>query len=74
MGVWEIDAGRFYANFGAYGECIRILSGEIRCTPDDGGEPFTLTSGGLDDVPAGLDRRVGDARPPRKVYITWTAR
>jgi uncharacterized protein len=52
VGIWEIDAGRFDTDFGAYGECIRILSGEIRCTTDDG-EPFTLRAGDWMTFPRG---------------------
>ena len=27
-GVWECDAGRFHADFGAFGELIHVISGE----------------------------------------------
>src|SRR3712207_4163870 len=44
-GVWECDAGRFQANFADYGELIHVVSGEVICTPDDGGDEFTLRAG-----------------------------
>ncbi len=74
VGVWEIDAGRFHAEFGAYGECIRILSGEMRCTPDDGGEPFTLRAGDWMTFPRGWTGEWVMPAPTRKVYVTWAAR
>ena len=74
VGVWEIDGGRFHADFAAYGECIRILSGEVQCTPDDGGEPFTLRSGDWMTFPRGWTGEWVMPAPMRKVYITWEAR
>ena len=74
VGVWEIDAGRFDADFGAFGECIRILSGEMQCTPDDGGEPFTLRVGDWMTFPRGWTGEWVMPAPTRKVYVTWTAR
>lgn len=56
MGVWEVDAGHFHADFDANGELFRVVGGEVHCTPDNGGDAFILRPGGLDDVPAGLDR------------------
>jgi uncharacterized cupin superfamily protein len=72
VGVWEIDAGRFDADFGAYGECIRILSGAMECTPDDG-EPFTLRAGDWMTFPRGWTGEWMMLAPTRKVYVTWTA-
>ncbi|MCD6029476.1 MAG: hypothetical protein K0S78_1650 [Thermomicrobiales bacterium] len=73
VGVWEIDAGRFRADFGAFGECIRILSGEMRCTPDDGGEPFALRAGDWMTFPRGWTGEWVMPAPLRKVYVTWEA-
>jgi uncharacterized cupin superfamily protein len=67
-------AGRFHADFGAFGECIRILSGEVRCTPDDGGEPFTLRAGDWMTFPRGWTGEWAMPTPTRKVYVTWEAR
>ena len=74
VGVWEVDAGRFPAHFGAYGECIRIVSGQVRCTPDDGGAPFTLRAGDWMTFPRGWTGEWVMPSPMRKVYVTWEAR
>jgi uncharacterized cupin superfamily protein len=48
-----VEPGRFRADFGAHGECIRILSGELRCTPDDGGTLCSLRAGDWMTFPRG---------------------
>ena len=40
-GIPEVDAGRFRANFGANGELIRVITGEMHCSGDDGND-FSL--------------------------------
>ena len=72
-GVWEIDAGRFAANFGGYGELIRIVSGELECTPDDGGPQFVLRAGDWATFPRGWTGEWRMPAPLRKVYLTWAA-
>ena len=52
-GVWECDAGRFRADFGAYDELMQVVTGEVACTPDDGSTPFTLQPGDAAIFPRG---------------------
>jgi uncharacterized cupin superfamily protein len=73
VGIWEVDAGRFHADFGAYGECTRVVSGEVRCTPD-GGEAFTLRTGDWMTFPRGWTGEWVMPAPLRTVSVTWTAR
>ena len=70
-GVWEIDAGQFGADFGGYGELIRIVSGEMECTPDDGGPRFVLRPGDLATFQRGWTGEWRMRAPLRKVYLTW---
>ncbi len=72
MGVCEIDAGRFQANFGANGELIRIVEGEVVCTGDDGSR-FSLRSGDWMTIPRGWTGEWVMSSPLRKVYVTWEA-
>ena len=72
-GVWEIDAGRFAANFGGYGELIRIVSGQLECTPDDGSSEFVLRPGDWATFPRGWTGEWRMREPLRKVYLTWAA-
>jgi uncharacterized protein len=74
MGVWEVDGGRFHADFRAYGESFRVVAGEVRCTPDDGGEPFTLRTGDWMTFPRGWTGEWVMPSALRKVYVTWEAR
>jgi uncharacterized cupin superfamily protein len=73
-GVWEVDVGRFHADFGGFGECFRVVSGEVRCLPDDGGESFTLRAGDWMTFPRGWTGEWTMPSPLRKVYLTWEAR
>ncbi len=72
-GIWECDAGRFHANFSAYGEMIHIVSGELACTGDDG-DTFTLRPGDSITFPRGWTGEWDVRSPLRKVYATFTAR
>lgn len=72
-GVWEIEAGRFAANFAGYGELIRIVSGELACTPDDGGPELALRPGDWATFPRGWTGEWRMREPVRKVYLTWAA-
>jgi uncharacterized cupin superfamily protein len=71
-GVWECDAGRFRARFGANGEMIHIVSGEMVCTSEDG-ETFTLRPGDSATFPRGWSGEWDVRSPLRKVYATFTA-
>jgi uncharacterized cupin superfamily protein len=73
VGVWEVDAGRFHANYGAFGECVRIDSGEVQCTPDDGSPAFTLRAGDWMTFPRGWTGEWVMPSPVRKVYVIWEA-
>jgi uncharacterized protein len=70
-GVWEIDAGRFGADFGGYGELIRIVSGEVECTPDDGGPQFVLRPGDWATFQRGWTGEWRMRAPLRKIYLNW---
>ena len=72
MGIWEIDAGRFQPNFGAAGELIRVVAGEVACTGDDGGR-FTLRPGDWMTIPRGWTGEWVMPSPLRKIYVTWEA-
>jgi uncharacterized cupin superfamily protein len=69
-GVWECDAGRFRAEFDAYGELFTVVSGEVVCTPD-GGAPFTLHPGDSVTFPRGWTGEWDVRSPLRKVYAIW---
>ena len=73
VGVWEVDAGRFHADYGAFGECVRILSGDVRCTPDDGSQAFTLREGDWMTFARGWTGEWEMPSPLRKVYVIWEA-
>lgn len=70
-GVWECDAGRFHANFAAYGEQFHVIAGELICTPDGGGEAFTLRAGDSALFPRGWTGEWDVRVPLRKVYALW---
>ena len=70
-GVWECDPGRFHADCGAYGELFHVVSGEVVCTPDDGGEVFTLRAGDAATFPRGWTGEWDVRAPLRKVYALW---
>ncbi len=72
-GVWECDAGCFHADFGAYGELLHVVSGEVVCTPDDGGDAFTLRPGDAATFPRGWTGEWDVRVPLRKVYALWEA-
>ena len=72
LAVWEIDAGRFHANFGANGELIRIVAGEVACTGDDGSR-FSLRPGDWMTIPRGWTGEWVMPSPLRKVLVTWEA-
>ncbi len=72
MGVWEVDAGRFQADFSAYGELIHVISGEVNCTGDDGSR-FTVRSGDWMTIPRGWTGDWDVLSPLRKEYVTWEA-
>lgn len=71
-GVWEVDAGRFQADFSAYGELIRIVTGEVACSGDDGSR-FTLRAGDWMTIPRGWTGAWDVRAPLRKVYVNWEA-
>jgi uncharacterized protein len=73
VGVWEVDAGRFHADYGAFGECVRIVNGEVRCTPDDGSQVFTLREGDWMTFARGWTGEWEMPSPLRKVYVIWEA-
>ena len=73
-GVWECDAGRFHADFGAYGELLQVVGGEVVCTPDGGGSDFTLRAGDAAVFPRGWAGEWDVRSPLRKVYALWAAR
>ena len=73
-GVWEIDAGRFGPDFGGFGELIRVVSGEVVCTPNDGGPRFVLRRGDWATFPRGWTGEWHMRAPLRKVYLIWEAR
>ncbi len=70
-GVWECDAGRFHADFGAYGELFHVVGGEVTCTPDDGGEAFTLRAGDAAIFPRRWTGEWDVRSPLRKVFALW---
>jgi uncharacterized cupin superfamily protein len=70
-GVWECDAGRLHADFGAYGEIFHVVSGEVVCTPDDGGETFTLRAGDMAVFSRGWTGEWDVRSPLRKVFTSW---
>jgi uncharacterized cupin superfamily protein len=70
MGVWEIDAGRYHARFQGNGELVRIVSGEVDCTGDDGSR-FSLHPGDWMTIPRGSTGEWVMSSPLRKVYVTW---
>jgi uncharacterized cupin superfamily protein len=72
-GVWECDAGRFRAEFAAYGELFHVVGGEVECTGDDGSR-FTLRPGDAMTFPRGWTGEWHVRSPLRKVYATWQAR
>ena len=72
-GVWECDAGRFRAEFDAYGELIHVVSGEVECSGDDGSR-FTLRPGDAMTFPRGWTGEWDVRAPLRKVYAIWQAR
>jgi uncharacterized cupin superfamily protein len=49
-GVPEVDAGRCRANFGGNGELIRVITGEVHCSGDDGNH-FSLRAGDWETIP-----------------------
>lgn len=73
-GVWECDAGRFHADFGAYGELVYVVSGEVVCTPDDDGGAFTLRAGDAATFPRGWTGEWDVCSPLRKLYALWDTR
>ena len=72
-GVWECDAGRFHADFSAYGELMQVLNGGVTCTPADGSAPFTLHPGDAAIFPRGWTGEWEMRSPMRKVYALWQA-
>ena len=72
-GVWECDAGRFRAEFAAYGELFTVVRGELECTADDGAT-FTLRPGDAMTFPRGWSGEWNAKSPLRKIYATWAAR
>ena len=72
-GVWECDAGRFHADFGAYGELFHVVGGEVACTPDDGGAAFKLRAGDAAIFPRGWTGEWDVRSPMRKVFALWDA-
>ena len=72
-GVWECDAGRFRPDFGAYGELMHVVSGEVECTGDDG-TVTTLRPGDSMTFPRGWTGEWDVRSPLRKVYCTFQAR
>lgn len=73
-GVWECDAGRFGADFGAYGELLQVIGGEVVCLPDDGSGAFTLHAGDAAVFPRGWTGEWDVRAPLRKIYALWEAR
>ncbi len=51
--IWEKEASTFPWTYET-GETCYILEGEAEITPDNGGEPVTITEGDLVIFPAGL--------------------
>lgn len=72
-GVWECDAGRFHADFGAFGELMHVVRGEVECTGDDGSS-FALRPGDAMTFPRGWTGEWDVRSPLRKVYACWEAR
>lgn len=69
-GIWECDAGRFTANFGAGGEFIQVISGRMTCTADDG----TVTELGPGDAMTFAPGWAGEwhvHEPLRKLYCEF---
>ena len=73
-GVWECDAGRFWADFGEYGETIRIISGDLTCTADADGAITTLGPGETMVFPRGWTGIWEMRAPLRKIFTSWEAR
>jgi uncharacterized cupin superfamily protein len=71
-GVWECDAGRFRAEFDAYGELFHVVRGEVECTGDDGSR-VTLRPGDAMTFPRGWSGEWNVRAPLRKVYAIWKA-
>ena len=71
-GVWEIDAGSFHADFGTYGELIKVMAGDLTCAGDDGSK-FALAPGDAMIFPRGWTGMWSMRTSLRKVYVTWEA-
>ena len=72
-GVWECDAGAFQADFGDYGECIVVLSGELTCIADADGMTTTLRPGDAMVFPRGWTGQWRMPQPLRKLFTSWEA-
>lgn len=69
-GVWEIDQGKFFANFGGYGEFLHVVSGEMECIGDDGSR-FILRAGDSATFPRGWTGWWDVRSTFRKIYSAW---
>jgi uncharacterized cupin superfamily protein len=70
--VWEIDAGRFWADFGEYGEIVLIVSGALHCEGDDGSR-LTLNPGDSTIFPRGWTGIWSMSTAVRKIAACWLA-
>ena len=73
VGVWEVDAGTFHANFAEYGEAIRIVSGALVCTSYADGTVTTLRPGDTMVFPRGWTGEWTMREPLRKIWTSWSA-
>jgi hypothetical protein len=71
-GIWECDAGVFHPRFAGYGECIKIVAGEVKCSGEDGSS-FTMRPGDVLVFPRTWRGTWNVISPLRKLYTTWTA-
>jgi uncharacterized cupin superfamily protein len=71
-GIWECDAGRFWADFGEYGEIVVIVSGELACAGDNGSHSI-LKPGDSMIFPRGWTGEWAMESPVRKIFASWNA-
>ena len=69
-GVWEVDPGTFRVDFGAAGEFLHLLSGELTCRGDDG-DVVELRAGDVMTFPTGWSGEWTAHTRVRKVYCTF---
>ena len=71
-GVWECDAGRFQTYFDGVGEFIRVITGDMTCTADDG-TTVALGPGDSMTFPPGWSGVWAVHVPMRKIFCGFEA-